>query len=110
MSKTNEEKMLELLAYGKITDTVKLLAELQKEKPDGATFDKLELRNIRTIRGTSTGGFEVEFYDRFKAMLALHDIHTANDPSAFYSALQNAAAEIANAQGEADKEYISRHE
>lgn len=110
MAKSKEEKMLELLAFGKVTDTVKLLAELQKDKPDGAVFDRLELRNIRTIRVTSTGGFEVEFYDRFKAMLALHDIGRAAAPAALYSALQDAAAALAEGENEQEREYLSHHE
>lgn len=108
MAKSNEEKMLELLAFGKVTDTVKLLAELQKDKPDPAAFEKLELRNIRTIRCTSTGGFEVEFYDRFKAMLTLRGLHDGDGAPSFYSALQNAAAGLAQDQDE--REYLSRHE
>ncbi len=110
MAKSNEEKMLELLAYGQITDTVKLLHTLQKDKPDCAMFDKLELRNIRTIRCTSTGGFEVEFYDRFKAMLSLHDLHSTGSATPFYAAIQSAAAAMAESQNKEECEYISRHE
>lgn len=111
MAKSNEEKTLEMLAYGHIRDTVKLLTELQKDKPDCAVFDKLELRNIRTIRCTSTGGFEVEFYDRFKAMLALRELHNANNPAIpFYAAIQSAAAALAESQNKEECEYISRHE
>ena len=108
MAKSNEEKMLELLAFGKVTDTVKLLAELQKDKPDPTAFEKLELRNIRTIRYTSTGGFEVEFYDRFKAMLTLRGLHDGDGLPSFYSALQHVAAGLAQEKEEC--EYISHHE
>ncbi|MGX8702544.1 hypothetical protein [Caproiciproducens sp.] len=108
MAKSNEEKMLELLAFGKVTDTVKLLTEMQKEKPDPAVFDKLELRNIHTIRCTSTGGFEVEFYDRFKAMLTLRGLRVGDGVPSFYSALQSAAAGLS--QEKEEQEYLSRHE
>lgn len=48
------------------------------------------------------------FYDRFKAMLTLRGLHDGDGLPSFYSALQNAAAGIAQDQDE--REYLSHHE
>lgn len=107
--KSKEESLLEYLAFGGVNDTVSLLCELQKDKPDPMVWAALDLRNIHTIRCTSAGGFEVEFYDRFKALTVLQEVKTGSNVGSFYEALAAAGRSI-RADDDGEREYLARHE
>ncbi|CAB1248046.1 conserved protein of unknown function [Ruminococcaceae bacterium BL-6] len=104
--KTDEKKMLELLAYGDVTDAVKLLLEVGKAMPDPAVIDGLDLRNVSAIRYTSAGGFELSFYDRFRALDGLRKLNDASKAGGLLSAIQASAP----AAFDDEREYLSRHE
>lgn len=108
MKKTDEKKMLELLAFGGVNDAVKLLLEVNHEKPDPAVIDRLELRNVNAIRYTSAGGFELSFYDRFRAMSELRELGRQDDADSFLSAIERSVPKAFDDDGEAA--YIARHE
>lgn len=117
LSNNNAVDILEYLAYGDINDTIRLLIELGKDKPSLSVIRKLDLRNVQSIRCTSTGGFEVGFYDRLKSLDVLCKYQQDNNINTLYDALTQAAGTCfsdRNAEDERPAEdeidYISRHE
>lgn len=80
------------LAFGDIADAVRLL--MLEETPDAAAG--LDLFNVAELK-RGKGGFEVKFFDRFRALEALARI-AENDSRAanavpFFEALARGAAE-----------------
>ena len=87
MAKKRSQKMLEQLAYGNVNDALKMLVEINQERPNPDVLDKLDLRNVCSVRYTSAGGFELQFYDRFRAIQELEALGSTAQP--FYRALED---------------------
>lgn len=83
---------LERLAFGSVTDAVKLiLSTSDNTSPD---IDSLDLFNVSEIKFTSGKGMEIKFFDRLKALEKLSDL-SGNDSSegmlSFYEAIEKSA-------------------
>ena len=63
------------LAFGSIADAVKLI--LSDELPDGSEIEKLDLTMISDIKRPKSGGIEVKFFDRLKALDRLCELSNA---------------------------------
>lgn len=74
-----------------------LLAYL--EQPSRETVRRLDLDAVSEFRRSSTGGIEIRFIDRVKALQALYELlgggADADDSDAFFRALEEAGTEEA---------------
>lgn len=77
----------ERLAFGNISDSVKLLF---CENISAKELEKMDLFNISEIRKPREGAMEIKFFDRIKALEKLEEIdaNTNEENSAFYKALE----------------------
>ncbi len=83
---------LQRLAFGSVTDAVKLI--LSADKNTSPDIDSLDLFNVSEIKFTSGKGMEIKFFDRLKALERLSLIsQSGNDLGAmsFYEALERSA-------------------
>lgn len=83
---------LQRLAFGSVTDAVKLiLSTSDNTSPD---IDSLDLFNVSEIKFTSGKGMEIKFFDRLKALEKLSDL-SCDDGSdgmlSFYQAIEKSA-------------------
>ncbi len=80
----------ERLAFGSVTDAVRLLFE------EGTTssLEKMDLFNVSEIKRLKGGGMEIKFADRLKALQCLEQLELEHDGdgTAFYQALEASAA------------------
>ena len=78
---------LERLAFGNVTDAIKLLF---CDELNTRTLNKLDLFHISEIKRPKGGGLEIKFYDRLKALQCLQEMYNGeqNDISGFYHALE----------------------
>lgn len=96
MSETQKEKLrrgFEQLAFGSVTDAVRLLFEEEITK---AALDEMDLFNVAEIKRLKGGGMEIKFADRLKALQCLEqmDMTAGHDGSDFYRALEQSAASL----------------
>ncbi|MDR1628258.1 MAG: terminase small subunit [Oscillospiraceae bacterium] len=77
----------ERLAFGNITDAVKLL---YSDNLDYKLLEEMDLFNIAEIKKPKDGAMEIKFFDRIKALEKLEqvDIGQKNDINPFYYALE----------------------
>ncbi len=77
----------ERLAFGNITDAVKLI---YSEKLDYKALEEMDLFNISEIKKPKDGAMEIKFFDRIKALEKLEqvDVGQRNDINPFYYALE----------------------
>lgn len=78
----------ERLAFGSVTDAVRLLFE------EGTTssLEGMDLFNVSEIKRLKGGGMEIKFADRLKALQCLEQLEHDGDGTAFYQALEASAA------------------
>lgn len=91
---------LRRIAFSSSADAIKLLFS---ENLDGVDVESLDLFNIAEIKRPKTGGLEIKFFDRIKALEKLGDISdSAENDSArpFYNALEKSAAALEVGKGE----------
>ncbi len=83
---------LQRLAFGSITDAVKLiLSTRDNNSPD---IDSLDLFNVSEIKFTSGKGMEIKFFDRLKALEKLSELSTDDGSDgmlSFYKAIEKSA-------------------
>lgn len=81
----------EELAFGSVTDAVRLLFEEDISK---AALDEMNLFNVAEIKRMKGGGMEIKFVDRLKALQCLEQLtlEESSDGFDFYRALENSAA------------------
>lgn len=83
---------LQRLAFGSITDAVKLiLSSRDNISPD---IDSLDLFNVSEIKFTSGKGMEIKFFDRLKALEKLSELSTDDGSDgmlSFYQAIEKSA-------------------
>lgn len=83
---------LQRLAFGSITDAVKLILSTRDNiSPD---IDSLDLFNVSEIKFTSGKGMEIKFFDRLKALERLSELSTDDgndDMLSFYKAIEKSA-------------------
>lgn len=77
----------ERLAFGNITDAVRLLF---CDELNIRTLNKLDLFLISEIKRPKGGGIEIKFFDRLKALQCLEEMYhqELGDHSGFYRALE----------------------
>lgn len=93
-SRLNAEKGLYRLAFGSVSDALKLLL-----KPDSLSekdAETLDLFNVSDIKIPKGGGMEIKFYDRQKALekLATLESPSENPQSSFIKALSTGAEHL----------------
>ena len=84
---------LSRLAFGSISDAVKLILSATSDNPPPP--DTLDLFNVSEIKFTSGKGMEIKFFDRLKALEQLSKLsESALNSSAlsFYEALERSAS------------------
>ena len=62
---------LERLAFGRTNDAVRLL--LGEELPTAAEVTQLDLFPVSSIKRDKSGGMEIHFFDRLKALASLYE-------------------------------------
>lgn len=80
------------LAFGPVTDAIKLL--FLEEAPSPGQLEEMDLFPIAEVKRPRTGGVEIKFFDRLKALekLAQMEEQTAQDGALpFYEALEKGA-------------------
>lgn len=80
------------LAFGSVADAVKLI--LSDEPPCESELEKLDLTMVSDIKCPKSGGIEVKFFDRLKALDRLCELSnaaSAGENSDFLSALDRSA-------------------
>ncbi len=70
---------LKHLALGSCNDAVALM--LTDTFPSGEQLREMDLFGVSSIKRDKTGGMEIHFFDRLKALAALHDYTSAADNS-----------------------------
>lgn len=76
---------LRRLAFGSVNDALRLLFT-----EDGAGIDGMDLYNVSEIKRPKTGGVEIKFFDRQKALEKLAELADGEEEAgtAFYQALE----------------------
>ncbi len=97
--KDQQEKLrqgFEQLAFGSVTDAVRLLFEEDMTK---AALDEMNLFNVAEIKRLKGGGMEIKFADRLKALQCLEQLSLAQEHGGaeFYQALERSAAMLKDA-------------
>lgn len=88
------------LAFGSVADAFALL--LREDYPDAAELEKMELFNVAEIKRPKSGGLEIKFFDRLKALDKLRESEqSASGGSApdFFRALENSARALNGGRG-----------
>ena len=82
------------LAFGSIADAVRLLQQIDQDAP--LDPDTLDLFSVSEIKRPKSGGMEIKFFDRQKALDRLSELQETAADSAlpFYKALERSAAAI----------------
>lgn len=85
------EKGLRRLAFGSVTDALKLM--LSEENLTAQEIEKLDLFNVSDIKRPKGGGLEIKFFDRLKALERLEKFGSGeeNGPGSFVQALAEGA-------------------
>ena len=84
---------LSRLAFGSISDAVKLILSANSDNPPSP--DTLDLFNVSEIKFTSGKGMEIKFFDRLKALEQLSRLSESDLNSSalsFYEALERSAS------------------
>ncbi len=78
---------LERLAFGKITDAIKLLF---CDELNTRMLNRLDLFPVSEIKRLKGGGMEIKFYDRLKALQYLQELYheQSGDAAGLYHALE----------------------
>ena len=94
------EKGLRRLAFGSVTDALKLM--LCEETMSAEEIEKLDLFNVSDIKRPKGGGLEIKFFDRLKALERLEKLGTTeeNTQSSFVQALADGAKMLSREDGE----------
>lgn len=84
---------LKRIAFGSITDAVKLVLSQGEDIGD---LECLDLYMISEIKRPKGGGMEIKFYDRLKALEQLNNFgeHSTDTALPFYRALENSANKL----------------
>ena len=77
------------LAFGPVTDAVKLL--FLEEAPSPGQLEEMDLFPITEIKRPRTGGIEMKFCDRLKALEKLAQLEAQENGASFYQALESGA-------------------
>ena len=80
------------LAFGSVADAVRLI--LSDEPPCESELEKLDLTMVSDIKCPKSGGIEVKFFDRLKALDRLCELSnaaSAGESSDFLTALERSA-------------------
>ena len=87
----------ERLAFGNITDAVKLI---YSDRLDDKTLEEMDLFNISEIKKPKDGAMEIKFFDRIKALEKLEqvDVGQRNDINPFYYALEKGIESLSKAE------------
>lgn len=87
----------ERLAFGNISDCVKLLFS-ENIKP--ADLDKMDLFNISEIKKPKDGAMEIKFFDRLRALEKLEqiDMEQKSDKEPFYTVLEKGMQKLKNSE------------
>ena len=87
----------ERLAFGNISDSIKLLF---CENISAKDLEKMDLFNIAEIRKPREGAMEIKFFDRLKALEKLEEIdaNTKEEGSTFYKALEKGFEQLSSDQ------------
>ena len=98
---------LERLAFGSISDAIKLtFAQTLEDIPD---LLEMDLFNISEIKKSKTGGVEIKFFDRLKALEKILEISQLTDNKSgefdFFDAIKQSAKAISE-----DKELLGYKE
>jgi len=85
------EKGLRRLAFGSVTDALRLMMCEDMLTPE--EIEKLDLFNVSDIKRPKGGGLEIKFFDRLKALERLEKLGTGeeNTQSSFVQALAEGA-------------------
>lgn len=94
------EKGLRRLAFGSVTDALKLM--LSEENLTAEEIEKLDLFNVSDIKRPKGGGLEIKFFDRLKALERLEKLGSGEEDtqSSFVQALSE-GAKLLSAEEEA---------
>ncbi len=87
---------LEKLAFGGVADALKLIFA-DRENMSAEFIDGLDLFNVSEIKFQKTGGIEVKFFDRLKALAELAQMSNddvIDSAVPFYKALEKSAMAI----------------
>lgn len=84
--KTDIYSGFEKLAFGGITDAVRLL--YTDTMPDAEKIENMDLFNISEIKRAKGGGMEIKFFDRLKALEKMHTLSEENSENASFSFLE----------------------
>lgn len=96
---------LRRLAFGEITDAVKLLYE--SEENIISALPTLDLFNVSEIKRPKGGGMEIKFFDRIKALEKLREMAQADSngsAGSFYEALEKGAVSARSVLSESKNE------
>ncbi len=92
---------LRRLAFGDITDAVKLLYE--SEENIICELGSLDLFNVSEIKKPKGGGTEIKFFDRLKAIDRLAELANEQDgerKSSIFDALEKGASNVGDIYGD----------
>ena len=86
------------LAFGSVADAVSLLDGRERSSSE---LEQMDLFSVSEIKRPKTGGMEIKFYDRLKALQLLCSLNNDNQSSAlpFYEALEKSALSLGGKNG-----------
>ncbi|MDO4731203.1 MAG: terminase small subunit [Clostridia bacterium] len=89
-SRDNIQSGYERLAYGRVSDCIKLLFSQSADSDD---FDNMDFFNIAEVKKLKDGAMEIKFFDRFKALDRLNELdeRELSETPSIYKALQKSA-------------------
>lgn len=79
----------EKLAFGGVSDAIRLLYD---EHPEPGKLAEMDFFNIAEIRRPKDGSMEIKFFDRLRALEKLEELETGKqDGSALFQAMEESA-------------------
>lgn len=98
------EEGLRKLAFGTITDAVKLLYHPPENEKELEELETLDLYAVSELKRTKDGILEMKFYDRLKALQSLQESeHQSEEEPPLYRAIRESAEKL-RMKEEAEKE------
>ena len=96
---------LHRLAFGQVTDAVRLAIDSAGEPAGREGLDALDLFNVAELKTSRSGQFEIKFFDRMRALEKLWELGAAGESetmASFLGALRQGAEAVRRAEDRPD--------
>lgn len=93
------------LAFGSVADSLKVL--FSEQLPNDKTLEQLDMFNVSEIKMPKSGGIEIKYFDRLKALeklQAMSELSGSEERVPFFEALERSSAVISKKLSRGEKD------